>query len=155
MDSEGASDPSDPMGHPIKDAIRLPHLPLAAWIGDPPGKLPARLEGAGMQGVANRLGDLFARQEHQLVGVLADGGGLLHVHHQGEVVPLPVEDELPLELPSMDGVQADFDISWVVHPPPVAAVVVVVVAVVVVAAAVVGGVVVIIVGVAGVGGGAW
>ena len=80
-----------------------------------------------MQHLAHLRGDLLARQQEELVGILAEGSGLLHVQREAEgVAKLLVQDELRLELPALDGVHAHRDIGSVVHPPPAAVVVVVI-----------------------------
>ena len=137
---------------PIRDAIRQPHGPVPHRVGDPTRSLPARLEGTGVQGSAHRLGDLLARQEHELVGVLAVGRGALQVQHEGEAVAHLVQDELRLELEPLDGAHAHIDIGCVVHPPPAAAVLFVVVVVAVVLG---GGGVVVVTDVVGCGGAWW
>ena len=101
-------------------------------VGDPTRSRLARLEGAGVQGQAHRLGDLLARQDHDLVGVLAVDRRALQVQHEGEAVAHLVQDEISLELKPLDGAHAHMDIGCVVHPPPAAAVLFVVVVVAVV-----------------------
>ena len=56
----------------VEGALSLPHAPIAAGVRDPTRVRSARLERPRVQDLTHGVGDRLARQQHQLVGVLAE-----------------------------------------------------------------------------------